>query len=379
MDRSPPEPRSMEDDFRRALGELCLTAGALAVRLVRSSGSGCCANEASVVESGRLALHLTQGPCSLLEQGQAHLLIESAPEPALDPPITICAPWPLRSGDTMALQLDFPDAAAMATSVQPTLAQISMATLMWATEALERQALEAQLATVEERSRADLFMALNSHEKEREWLAYDVHDRIAETLASAYQQIQVLEPLTREVPEAREIASRASVLLRKAIQEAREIMNGLHPVVLQDLGLIPVVEDELRQLEQETGVRVKATLTSLARAPRDIEIVVYRVLHEALANIRTHSGAAEIVVSLACGSDSVDLRVEDNGSGFDVAAACTKRQVGGLMSMQRRAHFAHGSFDIRSAPGEGTSISVSIPWPRRRREELSRAPTHQAS
>lgn len=207
----------------------------------------------------------------------------------------------------------------------------------------------------------DLLAVMRAHEEEREWLAYEVHDRIAQTLASAFQQLQTVESLARPLTQIHEAAVRGSVLIRQAMREARSIMNDLRPPVLEDLGLIPLVEEELRRLEAETGCRATANLYCPVRPPRDVELILYRILHEALVNIRRHAGASVVAVSLHCEPTQARLQVEDNGAGFHVAAELAGKQVGGLISMRRRAELVGGNCRLESQPGHGTRMWVRIP------------------
>lgn len=149
--------------------------------------------------------------------------------------------------------------------------------------------------------------------------------------------------------------------MREAIRETRNIMNDLQPPALAELGLIPLIEEQLRHLEEQTQCRVKAALRCGVRPPRDIEVAVYRILHEALTNIQRHAHAGEVAVSLHCGHDAVRLEVEDDGVGFDAAEALARKRVGGVLSMQRRAQLAGGSYGIESQRGKGTKLRVWIP------------------
>jgi two-component system sensor histidine kinase DegS len=268
----------------------------------------------------------------------------------------------LSTGDTLALQLGFCDAVALTPDERDKVTKLSLPVLMWAKHALDTHALEARLAALEERSRADVALAIKAQEEEREWLAYEVHDRVAQTLASVFQQLQAMESLAQSLPEIRQVAVRGSVLLREAIREARDIMNELQPPVLADLGLIPLIEEELRHLEEETHCRARAALTCRVRPPREIEVGIYRILHEGLTNIRRHAKAKEVAVSLHCSHDGARLEVEDNGVGFDVAEVLPKKRVGGLLSMQRRAEIMGGACRLESQPGKGTRVSAWIPW-----------------
>lgn len=234
------------------------------------------------------------------------------------------------------------------------LALLTVPLLMWARTLLERR-------TAEDALRAELRYALTAQDKEREWIALEVHDRIAQTLAAVFQQLQTIEGLARSRPGIRRAAVRGSLLCREVIQEARNIMNDLRPPVLEDLGLVPAMEGELRQAADKLHCRVQETLSHVGRLPRGIELALYRIFREALLNIQRHAHAREVRVALRKDEGGVRLDISDNGSGFHVRDAMGAKKVGGLLSMRRRAEVTGGACRIQSKPGKGTRISVWLP------------------
>ena len=222
--------------------------------------------------------------------------------------------------------------------------------------------LQKALSEREQRMQEQATASIAAQEEERQWIAYEVHDRIAQTLASVFQQLQTLESMTRDDSQARQVAVRASVLLREAIREARNIMNDLHPPVLEEFGVVPLIEEELRHLQEDAGCRATFDASYLVRPSRDVEVVLYRIFHEALTNIRRHAASAtHVAVTLACRDHGICLQVQDNGPGFDVEAAMQRKRVGGLMSMRRRAEIVGGTFEVTSTLEEGTRVTVCMP------------------
>ncbi|MBI2919098.1 MAG: sensor histidine kinase [Chloroflexi bacterium] len=344
-----------------SLQRLCQLAQVDNVRLLMLSGNGPCACTGKEWPGdGSAQVFLSMACCQRLDSDAgAPVVAIGAPEsPAY---LSACACGPLPSGGTLALQLGLVELPSAPRAVSPEVVVALVPVLMWAREGMERQAVSQRLAELEKRRHSDLGLAMRAHEEEREWLAYEVHDRIAQTLASVFQQLQALEALAHSSPEIRQLAVRSSMLTREAIREARTIMNDLHPPVLDELGLVPLVEEELRRLSEDMKCRTRSKLTPRLRLPRDMEIALYRILHEALVNIRRHSQANEVVVSLEATPQGVDFEVRDNGVGFDVATTLARRRVGGLMSLQRRAELAGGTCDIGSIPGRGTTVRVWVP------------------
>lgn len=204
--------------------------------------------------------------------------------------------------------------------------------------------------------------SLVAQEEERQWIAFEVHDRVAQPLAAVFQQLQTLESMTFAEPHARQVVVRARMLVREAIREARNIMNELHPPLLDEFGVVPLLEEEVRHFEEDTGCRVSLMVESPARPPKDVEMVVYRVFHEALSNVRRHApGAKNVRVLLMHRHNVVILHVEDDGPGFRSKAAAASERVGGLMSMRRRTELIGGTFTIKSRRGHGTQVVMRVP------------------
>lgn len=222
--------------------------------------------------------------------------------------------------------------------------------------------LRQEVARYEEQMRALVASSMAALEEEREWMALEVHDRLAQTLVAAFQQLQALEGLTPVDSEARRLAVRASVLLREGIRESREIMNDLHPASLDEFGLVRLIHDELRHFEEETGTRTRFDARRMPRMPKAMEIGLYRIYREALANVRRHATSVEnVVVTLECSDHHVTLGVRDDGCGFDVAARIQSNRVGGLLSMRRRAEVLRGTLEMTSILAEGTEVVARVP------------------
>ena len=155
---------------------------------------------------------------------------------------------------------------------------------------------------------------------------------------------------------------RASVFLREAIAESRNIMNDLYPAGLAEFGSVLLMEDELGRFKEDTGCLVSFYADCPARPPRDVEVTLYRIFREALTNIRRHAqDAKNVTVSFSCTDQVVVLRVQDDGPGFDVEAATASDRIGGLKSMGRRAESLGGSLEMTSAPGQGVKLTVRVP------------------
>ena len=204
---------------------------------------------------------------------------------------------------------------------------------------------------------------VRAQEEERQWIALEVHDRLVQTLTAAFHQLQALKSISGAEPEFKELTADAFHLVKEAISETRNIMKELYPETLTKFGLPPLIREELQRLEEETGCAMSFTSNCQMRLPKDIETTFYRIFHEALLNVKKHAaGASNVTVHLNLNSGNAELMVEDNGTGFNVAAAQKKNKgPGGLESMLRRAEIIGGKVSIDSQPGRGTKVSVRIP------------------
>ncbi len=202
---------------------------------------------------------------------------------------------------------------------------------------------------------------LNAQEAERERICLDVHDGVTQTLASAFQYLQTMETTLPEGSRARQLLLRASALVKQAIQESREVINSLQPATLRDLGLIPTLRQEIRQMKQEMGWQddFKA---DVVRLPADIEAGLYRIIHEAITNARKHANTKRLRIRISSRGNRVKVEVRDWGVGFNYDLQnMSPGHSTGLLSMRKRAELLQGVCDIQSSPGQGTTVHVEIP------------------
>lgn len=209
--------------------------------------------------------------------------------------------------------------------------------------------------------RTALERLLQAQEEELDRLAFEIHDRLAQTVVSVFQDFRILGRLTHDSPEARRAVIRGSKALKQALREARTIMDDLSPPQLDKRGLPLLVSEMMRELERASGCETDAMLLCPERLPRQIEVVLYRILHEAIVNVERHARAKKVWVSLTRDVDGVEAEVVDDGVGFDAASALDGRRATGLLSMRRRAEFVGGVCRLESQPGRGTKVSVWIP------------------
>jgi two-component system sensor histidine kinase DegS len=205
---------------------------------------------------------------------------------------------------------------------------------------------------------------VQAQEAERSRLAQEVHDGPAQTLSNAIFQVEYIERVLGE--DVRMAASELHFLreiLRRELGEVRTFISQLRPPLLDELGLNGSIIDAVENMSALAGATVQTDLT----APSDglsstQQTAVLRIVQEALQNVRKHAAASRTVVSTRLEAPIWILEVSDDGRGFEVGAVAARgRRNFGLQFMRERAELVGAQFEVRSRPGGGTVVSLSIP------------------
>jgi len=207
---------------------------------------------------------------------------------------------------------------------------------------------------------------IKAQEEERRRVARDIHDGPAQMMANAILQLEIVERLISEdPPRALEEIRDLRKAITECLREIRRIIFDLRPMMLDDLGLAPALRRYVSDFSQRHGLPVEMNvLGKETRLDPVVELVLFRIVQEALNNARKHALASKVVVTLGYGVSAVGASIEDNGKGFDLAAV--SRGVGrseklGIAGMKERAKLLGGSLDIDTALGRGTRVAVRIP------------------
>jgi PAS domain S-box-containing protein len=234
-----------------------------------------------------------------------------------------------------------------------------------AASALENARLYGELAEREKRLEDLVGKLLAAQEEERRRVAYEVHDGLAQVAVAAHQRLQAF---SRRHPPQTERGGRdlqrVARLVRQTVSDARKIIANLRPTVLDDFGLAAAVSLEIERL-REDGYQVDyEEELGDERLPDTVEISLFRIAQEALTNVHKHARTEKIRVELRRRRGEVCLEVRDYGRGFDPTARPIGNGPGervGVAGMQERIVMLGGEFEIRSKPGEGTSVIVTLP------------------
>ncbi len=199
--------------------------------------------------------------------------------------------------------------------------------------------------------------------EERNRLAREIHDTLAQGLTATTLQLESADAMLDDglTPErAREPLRRALSLTQSNLEEARRSVLDLRAAPLEGRSLSGALEVLVGRWETETGIGAHYAAVNGARPlPPRVEVALYRICQEALANVARHAGASGVDVRLVATPEQVRLVVEDDGRGFDASSVAGERH--GLVGMNERARMLGGSFEVRSSPGAGTRVEVTVP------------------
>lgn len=204
---------------------------------------------------------------------------------------------------------------------------------------------------------------LMAHEAERLRIARELHDDTAQEITSMLVRLRLLErsadaeEVLKNVEELRELTS-------GALDSVRRLAMDLRPAALDDLGLVPALQSFAERHARDWGIEVPVQVRGIKRRlPREIELVLYRVLQEALTNVAKHAEARRATVTLFRRNNQVTLVVADDGKGLD-GRRTENRDTGlGVFGMRERLALVGGDLEISSQRGKGTTVTARVPLP----------------
>jgi len=219
----------------------------------------------------------------------------------------------------------------------------------------ERDRLEIEVARLTELVRH----LQTAREDERCRLARDLHDELGSLLTSAkLDAARIRTQLAGKSPEGSRLLGHLIETLDTGIALGRRIIEDLGPSSLNNLGLVVALEILAREFAERSGVVAHVALEPVQLGP-PAQLVVYRLVQEAITNITKYSKASHVWLSLAMRRGQAEVSVRDDGVGFD--AALQPPSAFGLIGMRFRVEAEGGVLALVSAPGEGTLIRASLP------------------
>ncbi len=203
--------------------------------------------------------------------------------------------------------------------------------------------------------------ALRATEEERQRIARELHDDTAQRIATLILRVRVLA----EEPDASRRAEFLRVVrdeLVEATEGVKRIARGLRPPELEEVGLAAALHAHFRNLQEGTEFRIHASLEHIGNELTLTQsLALYRIVQEALSNVRRHSGIMEAHVTLRVEPGYVVTEVWDEGNGFATSGLDQDGRGLGLVGMHERAAMIGAGISIDSKPGEGTHVRVAVP------------------
>jgi two-component system, NarL family, sensor histidine kinase DegS len=233
----------------------------------------------------------------------------------------------------------------------------------------EQNMTEKNKAAIEKKINQQKFrsvLILEGQEEERKRLAMDIHDGIGQMLTSLKFHIESID-VAKRPDEIQTKLSEIQQLIAQVIKEVRRVTFNLKPTVLSDYGLQAALNVFVKEIAKLSDIELtyQSDADGTLRLPQKIENNVFRIIQEAINNAIKYSEATRIDVSLHQTENFVVISVRDNGKGFDEKLV-EKRSVNiesgrGFFNMYERTEYINGSLDVKSAPGEGTTIVLTVP------------------
>jgi PAS domain S-box-containing protein len=222
-----------------------------------------------------------------------------------------------------------------------------------------------------EQARLELMKRLITIEdEERRRIARELHDETGQSLTALLVGLRVIEQQT-EKPEVSAVAHRLRKIAAETVDNVGRLARGLHPSVLDDLGLLAAarryVTDYAKAFALVVDLRSVGVGSQLL--PSLVQTTIYRILQEGLTNIARHAEARTVDIELKLEDGTLALLIRDDGVGFDPAAVGGESSGLGLHGMGERTALLGGSLEIRSAPGQGTTVRAWVPVTGLRRSE----------
>lgn len=220
----------------------------------------------------------------------------------------------------------------------------------------------------EKRIRGLTHRLMTVQEEERKRLSRELHDDLGQRLNAVKMGIETLaEDLADGSSEILGRIGGLSGMLQDSIQSVRQLSAGLRPPVLERYGLVRTIREHCEKLSTAHDLEIDFQAPGMKEMKLDnkMEIKLFRVVQEAVHNVVKHAEASKMKIRLIASYPSVRLRIEDDGRGFDIEKHHARNDGGmhlGLLGMSERVDLLGGSFNVSSQPGQGTRITVELPF-----------------
>lgn len=228
------------------------------------------------------------------------------------------------------------------------------------------------LEDISERKIADenlryyLHQVTRAQEEERKRIARELHDGTAQILASISRQLDNhVRKKANPSPEELTFFSNLQEQVNRGVQDVHRFSQGLRPSLLEDLGLIPALRSLVKELPDHFGINASLKVVGTERRlSPEVELLLFRIVQEALNNVMRHARATETLVVVDFTDGEIQINISDNGKGFELAERLDDLPRSGrlgLAGMQERAKLLGGVVEIQSTSNKGTTVTVKVP------------------
>ena len=201
---------------------------------------------------------------------------------------------------------------------------------------------------------------VDAQEMERRALSRELHDEVGQSLSAL---LLAIDNVSAALPPQGTAETRMQLheirrLAERTVTVVRDMSLLLRPSMLDDLGLVPALQWQAREVSRNNNIRIEVEADPVAEdLPDEHKTCIYRIVQEALRNVTRHARAKSVHIHLAHPDGTLRLRIQDDGQGF-----IPEREKGmGLLGMEERVSYLHGAFEVISRPGNGTVINVDLP------------------
>jgi signal transduction histidine kinase len=230
-----------------------------------------------------------------------------------------------------------------------------------------RATQDAERKRLEELRSELLHRTVQAQENERQRIARELHDETGQTLTALGMGLRGMKDNIQNNPDrAIKLAQHLEILATSGVKELQRLVSGLHPPHLDDLGLRAALRWYAGEINQRYNLPVN--LHSQGEKPKltpEMRATIFRIAQEAITNIIRHANASQITISLDYHPDQIDLRISDDGQGFDVDQVLSQQSgnppAWGLLGILERASLISGTCSILSQPGQGTTVMLTMP------------------
>jgi signal transduction histidine kinase len=201
---------------------------------------------------------------------------------------------------------------------------------------------------------------------ERKQLAQEIHDGPMQELSSVILLMELYKRILKDDAERAESElARAKEQALECLQELRHFAYELRLTDLEKLSLLEELRRYAKEFQNRTGISVSLDLGPMKQGlPLSVKKNLYRIVQEALTNVRRHAKASKVDIRLETAEEQLELSIVDNGQGFNVQEALDRAQSEkrfGLLGIQERAYLMGGTLEIESAPGQGSDLRIVLP------------------